>query len=349
VLIVEQYRGKDRIRAAFKRQYADRVPIYPITARFNARISGIPMREFLTEPAKMAQAILNYHEMFNPDICLVMGDMLYEVEACGTELEFPEDALCFEKTRLLEDKASLAKLEVPDPKKDGRLPVYLEVCERVSSVVKDSNVSGLACGPWQIAVGLRGATQLIMDTYDDPKFVHELMKFTSEVSKGFIDAQSDIRIGPSFSEATCSLNLISPSIYRDFVLPYHKEIVNHCRERKVGLAMHICGYIDPIMEDVVSAGVTAISVDSASSLEKMIEVAKGKAVVIGNVPVELFFKGTKEEMEKAVKNCIEIGAKESGYILASGCEIPDNSSIENVRNFFEAGYEYGRYNGEKTS
>ena len=78
---MQQYTGRERIKAAFKREYADRVPIYPITARFNARISGIKMREFLTKPDKMAQAILNYHEMFNPDICLVMGDMLYEVES----------------------------------------------------------------------------------------------------------------------------------------------------------------------------------------------------------------------------------------------------------------------------
>lgn len=346
---MQQYTGKDRIRAAFKREYADRVPIYPITGRFNARISGITMREFLTEPAKMAQAILNYHEMFNPDICLVIGDLLYEVEAMGTEVEFPEDSLCKEKSHLLEDKTNLAKLEVPDPKKDGRLPDFLEVCQRVSSVVKDSNVSGIACGPWQIAILLRGAEQLIRDTFSDPDFVHELMKFTSQVAERFIMAQREVGIGPSFSEAACSINLISPSIYRNFVLPYHKAIVNHCKEKKVGLAMHICGYIDPIMEDVVSTGVTAISVDEASSLKKMIEAAKGKAVVIGNVGIGLFLEGTKGQMEEAVKNCIEVAAKDSGYILASGCELPENSPIENVRNFFEAGYKYGRYNGLKIS
>jgi len=105
-------------------------------------------------------------------------------------------------------KANLAKLEVPDPKKDGRLPDYLEVCERVSAEVKDSNVSGLACGPWQIAVLLRGAEALIRDTFKDPGFVHELMKFTVEVADRFIMAQKEQGIGPSFSEATCSLNLI---------------------------------------------------------------------------------------------------------------------------------------------
>jgi uroporphyrinogen decarboxylase len=210
-------------------------------------------------------------------------------------------------------------------------------------VVKDSNVSGVACGPWQIAVLLRDAEALIRDTFKDPDFVHELMKFTSEVAKRVILAQSEVGIGISFSEAACSLNLISPTIYKNFVLPYHKEIVNHCKERKVGLAMHICGHIDAIMEDVVSTGISAISVDEGSSLKKMIEVAKGKAVVIGNVPVGLFCDGTKGQMEEAVKNCIDVAAKDSGYILASGCEIPGESLIENVRNFFEAGAKYGRY------
>jgi uroporphyrinogen decarboxylase len=335
--------GRDRVRAAFKRQYADRVPIYPITARFNARISNISMKEFLTDPAQMARAILTYYNMFHPDICLVMGDMYYEVEALGAKLEFPENDLCRERGNLLENKEDLAKLKVFDPKKDGRLPTYLEACQRVSAEVKDANVSGVSCGPWQIAILLRGAERLIRDTFTDPDFVHELMKFTSQVAEKAILAQSEVGVGISFSEAACSLNLISPAIYRNFVLPYHKEIVGHCRERKVGLAMHICGHIDAIMEDVVSTGVSAISVDEGSSLQKMIEVAKDKAVVIGNVAVGLFRDGTKEQMEAAVKKCIDIAAKDSGYVLASGCEIPGESPIERVRDFFSAGTKYGSY------
>jgi uroporphyrinogen decarboxylase len=108
--------------------------------------------------------------------------------------------------------------------------------------------------------------------------------------------------------------------------------------------MHICGHIDAIMEDVVSTGVSAISVDEGSSLEKMIEVAKGKAVIIGNVPVGIFRDGSKEQMEAAVKKCIDVAAKDSGYVLASGCEIPGESSIEQVQNFFDAGAKFGSYN-----
>ena len=36
-------------------------------------------------------------------------------------------------------------------------------------------------GPWNIAVHLRGTESLLMDTYDDPAFVHDLMKFSTEV------------------------------------------------------------------------------------------------------------------------------------------------------------------------
>jgi len=97
------------------------------------------------------------------------------------------------------------------------------------------------------------------------------------------------------------------------------------------------------MEDVVSTGVSAISIDEGSSLQKMIEIAKGKAVVIGNVPVGLFRDGTREQMEAAVKRCTDIAAKDSGYVLASGCEIPGESPVEKVRSFFEAGAKYGSY------
>ena len=47
---------------------------------------------------------------------------------------------------------------------------------------------------------------------------------------------------------------------------------------------------------------------------------------MGNIPTTFFSKGTRQEMEKAIRDCIETAASGSGYILASGCEIPMDST-----------------------
>ena len=94
---------------------------------------------------------------------------------------------------------------------------------------------------------------------------------------------------------------------------------------------------------MVETGAAAISVDEPTNLSTAVEAARGKAVVIGNVNTSLFFLGSKDEMEKAIKNCIDIAASNSGFILASGCEVPGVAPPEKVQWFMDAAREYGRY------
>ena len=94
---------------------------------------------------------------------------------------------------------------------------------------------------------------------------------------------------------------------------------------------------------MVETGAAAISVDEPTNLAKAVEVARGKAVVIGNVNTSLFFLGSQNEMKNAIKSCIDIGASGSGFILASGCEVPGIAPPEKVQWFMDAARELGRY------
>lgn len=340
---MSEYTGRERIRAAYKREYADRVPFYPLTGAAIAKFAGFTVREFLTEPAKLVKSTLAFYESYHPDLLVVATDTILDAEAFGNELEFPEDTMPYTKKRVLEDKANLAKLDVPDPMRDGRLPGFLEACEQVASAVKDSAVSGFVNGPWVTASHMRGMEELIYDTVDDPDFVHRLMRLTTEMAKKFAAAQRDVGVGLGMGEAASSCSLISPDIYRTFIKPYHQEIIDYFQGRRIPFGLHICGYIDPIMEDVASTGVASLSIDAPSSLKKLMEIAQGRTVVIGNVPTPLFLEGTREQMEAAVKECIETGAQSRGYILCSGCEVPVDSPLEGLQYFKDAALKYGSY------
>lgn len=339
---MSQYTGRDRFIAAVKRQYTDRVPVVMFGA-YGTRLAGCTVKQAITQADKNVKSAIRLYEEFHPDMIPAVSDPHKEAEAIGCELEFPEDAPTHVKKHILEEKSRLAKLEIPDPRRDKRLPLFLEVYERLASAIKDCPVGGDMPGPWGLAADLRGLTELIYDTLDDPKFVHELMRFTTEFIKVYGVAVRETGIGLGMGEASASCSVISPQIYRDFVKPYHEDLVRYFKERKIFVMLHICGYIDPIMQDVVSTGVGMLSIDEPSSLRKLVEVSQRKLVIMGNVATSLFAWGTKEEIEQAVKECIDIAAEGSGYILASGCELPLNSTVENIRHFMEAADKYGRY------
>jgi uroporphyrinogen decarboxylase len=346
---MEGYTGRQRISAAFKKTFTDqepsidRIPAYPFTGHCNAQLIGASIREFVLDPKVFVKAQLAAYERYKPDILLMMWDLQMDVEAMGNELRFPEDSVSVSTKRALEDKGRLSGLRVPDPRKDGRLPGYLDALSEARQAVTDSIVSGVISGPWTTATGLRGATELIRDALKDPDYVHELMRLCTEAAIGFAEAIVPLEVGLGYSEAPASCSLISPEMYRTFVLPYHKQIVDHFQEKKVGLGLHVCGYADPILEDMVNTGVTNISIDAPTDLAKAVEATRGKAVLIGNVDTNLFLTDSRGEMKQAIEACFDVAPKDSGFIVATGCEVPAIAPPEKIDWFMELVNELGSY------
>ena len=345
---METYTGRQRISGAFKKTFTDqeiqtdRIPAYAIMGQCNAQLVGASIKEFVLNPDIFIKAQVAAYDRYQADIVVMQGDLLMEVEAMGNVLKFPEDSLCISKKVALEDKGKLSSLELVDPHKDGRLPNYLHILEETNKIINDSIVSSVLARPLTLAVGLREAELLLRDAMKDPDYVHELMEFTTQQAIRSGEAVYPLKVGLSYSEAPASCSLISPKIYRKFVFPYHKRIVDHFKEKKVGVGFHICGFATPILEDMVNTGMTNISIDAPSDLAKAVEVCRGKAVLLGNVNTNLFYSGTREQMEQNIKDCLAVAPNDSGYILASGCEVPGVAPPEKVDWFMEIANELGK-------
>ncbi len=166
---METYTGRQRVSAAFKKTFTDqeipidRIAAYPIMGQCNAQLIGASIREFLLDPKIFVKAQVAAYERFKPDIIVMQGDLLMDVEAMGNELKFPENGMCISTKVALEDKGKLNSLELADPTKDGRMPAYLQILDETRKIITDSIVSAVIAGPWTIAVGLREAEHLIRD------------------------------------------------------------------------------------------------------------------------------------------------------------------------------------------
>src|SRR3989442_4312007 len=196
-------------------------------------------------------------------------------------------------------------------------------------------MGAVAVGPWTIAMLLRNPEMMLLDPFEDPQFIHDLMRVTTEFCKLWGDAIVKTRIGLSFSEPTASISLVSPDNYREFIAPYHKELVDYFKAKKVGVTTHICGTTYPIFEDVISCGFSTFSFDldqqsdpnlHVDQLVRFMEVSRGRTVAIWNVDATKFEKTTKQATDADVKPCAAAAAKYSGFILSTSCEIPPRSS-----------------------
>jgi uroporphyrinogen-III decarboxylase len=73
----------------------------------------------------------------------------------------------------------------------------------------------------------------------------------------------------------------------------------------------------------------------------MVELSQKRVVIMGNVPTRLFSQGTQEEMEAAVKGCIDTAAKGGAFLLSSGCDIPADSRPELIHGYIDAARKWG--------
>jgi MtaA/CmuA family methyltransferase len=347
------FTNRDRVVAAYRRSFADRVPVYPIVASFAGTLDGLSIEEYCTNVPKAIKAMLNYYERYQPDVVLAYNDLAKEAEAFGCRVKYSDYVVpSIDQHVLHDDKAKLAKLAMPDPYKTARLPAFLEQCEALVKAKPPAAIGAVAVGPWTIAMLLRNPETMLLDTFEDPKFIHDLMRVATDFCKLWGDAIAKTGIGLSFSEPTASISLISPDNYREFVAPYHKELVDHFKAKKVGVTTHICGTTYPIYEDLLRCGFTTVSFDLdqqadpalyVDQLTRFMEVSKGRAVAIGNVDATKFERSSKEAMVADVRRCIEAAARHSAFILSTSCEIPPRSDAQIVTWFMDAAREYGRY------
>src|SRR2546430_2644898 len=344
---------RERVVAAYKGQRADRVPAYPIAGSFAGCLDGLSIEEYCTNPKKAVKAMINYYERYQPDIMIAFNDLAKEAEAVGCRVKYSDYVVpSIDQHVLHEDKAKLASLKMPDPYTTARLPGFLEQCEALVKAKPPTAIGAVAVGPWTIAMLLRNPETMLLDTFEDPQFIHDCMRVATDFSKIWGDAIVKTGIGLSFSEPTASISLISPDNYREFVAPYHKELCEYFKAKKVGVTTHICGTSYPIFEDLIRCGFSTFSFDldqqgdptlPVDQLERFVAMSKGRAVAIGNVDATKFEKTSKEAMYADAKRGIDAAARQSGFILSTSCEIPPRSEPEIVKWFMDAAHEYGRY------
>jgi MtaA/CmuA family methyltransferase len=345
-----QYTPRDRVVAAYKRSYADSVPTYPIIASYAGIQEGYTIQEYCSDAKKAIKAQLNIYEKHRHDVVLAYTDLAKEAEATGCAVQWSDTIVPSISEHVLgEDKGRLARMNIPDPKSTARLPMFLELCDGLMAAKIPTAVGAVVTGPWTVAMLMRGPEALLLDTVDDPQFVQDLMRFTTDYVRQFSELVAATKIGLSFAEPTASCSLISPENYKEFIKPFHQELVQHFKKQRVNCTVHMCGMTHPLYEDLVDAGFGTISIDidpSVDQLKQLMHVAEKKAVVIGNVDATIFERASKAQIEAEVKRCLATVGDRSGYILSTSCEIPPMSKPEIVQYFMDAARSLGRYQHE---
>ncbi|UCE05262.1 MAG: uroporphyrinogen decarboxylase family protein [bacterium] len=324
--------SNQRIDKFLTHETIDRPPVTPILMMFAAKFINKTYRDYYLDYRILVESWLRCHEKFQFDMMMTISDPYRETEGIGGRFEYPVDNVpkCIE--RPIKNYSDLKKLKVPDPSNCPRMLDRLKACELFKKEVGDEiPILGWIEGPMSQMTNLVGMDKIMIDLFDRPEFIAELMDFVLEVEKIF--AIEQIKAGANWMGiGDAAASLISPKIFHEIIIPKEKELVDFIHDNGAKVKMHICGNITNHLESLVETGADIIDLDWMVPIEKAVNLLQPGQVVCGNFdPVNVLLEGTPENVFDAAVECIRKGR--GRLILSPGCEVPVNTPVENLAAF----------------
>ena len=191
-----------------------------------------------------------------------------------------------------------------------------------------------------------GMENYFMKMYTDPDVVHAVTRHTVDFylalnERVFSEAGDTVDcffFGNDFG--TQEATLMSPDKFREFIMPYFRELISHAKSHGKLVQLHSCGAIFEVIPLLIEAGIDALHPLQAKA-RGMDAIALAKnfkedIVFVGGVDTqELMWKGTPQQIKDEVNRLREIfGAR---WIISPSHEVlMPEVPVENVLALCEA-------------
>jgi uroporphyrinogen decarboxylase len=199
---------------------------------------------------------------------------------------------------------------------------------------------------WQRPALVRGWEEMFLDMIDRPDVAHFLCrKFTdfyredytraAEVTGGRIDLFLLI------SDLGCQRGpLISIEMFRRFVAPYLKEMIDLIHTLGARVLFHSCGAIRPFIEDLIRMGVDVldpIQPTGPDMAPERLEADFGRRLCFhGGIDMQLLLpSGTSEEVRREGQRYCRALGRRGGYVLAPAHLFQPDVPPENIIALYE--------------
>lgn len=310
----------------------DRRPWVPSIYEHGAMLLGKSPGEVSRSSVLMAEAALAAYSMYHHDLVTV-GIDIYNIEAEAFGCKLSEGLgntipgiTCHP---LSSPHLYVRDLDIPEPGPDNRLGLITDAVRQVVDLI-GSEVWIYSCmgGPFSQAVELRGFEQLIVDIYENPETVHELLQRTTELTLRQARRLSAAGAGVNLFESWATLPLIDPHMFKKFVVPYAKLVIDMIRSEfsTPPPALIMGGDTASLMDCFIESGTGIIAADFNTDFSFMREKIGERPIIIrGCVDPKMIERKDWYSLEKMV-NALSVKAHGmSRFLWGCGCVSYDTS------------------------
>jgi MtaA/CmuA family methyltransferase len=345
---METLTSLERSLRAINHQRPDRIPVIPQAHGWVLLNSGHTVQEFMHNGKLFAEMTIKGWQDFGYDGVFVGTDSVALAQQVGLDVEYTDFGPVANPEGMLKDYNELDSVHIPNLHKT-RLNEWLIATQILKKEIGDQVliIARGDQGAFTLAGQLRGMQKFLTDiaTGEEDTNIHRLLQFCND----YILAFCKLLYGAgahvvTIGDALASGSLISPSAFEKYAFPYQLALAKEIRKGSGYFGIHVCGNTTRIMNSLVATTAHMIEFDAPTDFKVAWEAARNKVCLLGNVDTsETMLFGSPQKVDEECRWRIEMVKPDSGFILSSGCVIPPNAPVDNLRAMIESAKKYGRY------
>jgi len=353
----------ERFLIASRLEEGDHVQAAPfITGHFILWFAGIPEERAVEywgrNYKKKLYAQLKTIKAFEsfPDVLIWPGvwadfGLAVETSALGCNIIFSDKTSPFPEP-VVKDLEAIDRLRVPDPKKDGLMPLALEAYSYMVNKVPPELRERYGYGQWTFALGpsdiaglCMGYDRFLVGLYRYADSIQRIMKIAAKTTILWIEAQRDA-IGSDLltfisGDTDCFLN---PKQFETFSYPYISRVCSRLERKGKVVLYHNDGNTTHLLDRLANIGANMFNYGQGmSNIIVKKKVGRKMGLVGGLNSIGVMLRGAAKEVEEESKKAIlECGSK-GGFVLSNEGGTAAHTPWENIVAMMESATKYGKY------
>lgn len=324
--------------ASIRGEKTERIPIDLHNFMMCAEASGMEYDKFFLDSNAMAEMQIEMQKRFQHDMLLVENGTATLAEATGCGVIYDTKKAPVAHSPAIQTIEDIEQMRIPEDLFEKPLiKANLETVKKLSEHFNgEIFILGRADqGPFSLASQIYGMQNFMMDLLDEDceEEIKMLLEYCTQICilyhKKLLEMGAHMT---SMGESTAGPDVMSPSMYEKFAMPYEKKVIDAVHEAGGLVSLHICGNATGIIERMVSLGADVLEIDQKTDLKVAREATKGHCALLGQISPIILNNGTKEEISEEVKKSLDIigGTNAEWYIFGPGCALGGDTPLENV-------------------
>ena len=194
-----------------------------------------------------------------------------------------------------------------------------------------------------------GTERLLIAMMEEPDWVADMLVHSLDVNTALLDMaweagytfdMFNIREDMGYSHS----QFFSVETYRELIKPVHKKAVEWAHKKGARVRLHSCGNINPLLPEIIGVGFDAYHPMQvkAGMNPYGIKERYGKKLVIHGGFDAMLWKDI-DLIKSEMKRLLPVLKQSGGYIFASDHSIPNDVSLENMKEIITLAKELGSY------